>query len=121
MLMELSPIWLVAVNILAWLFIHLATAWAITQLPDRCFPTNNWLCLKRSWERNGRFYEQVCHIRVWKRLLPDAAAIFKKGFRKRAIDMKSPEYFERFQRETCRAEIVHWVVLFFSFVFFVWN
>jgi glycosyl-4,4'-diaponeurosporenoate acyltransferase len=33
----------------------------------------------------------------------------------------NPEYLSKFIIETGRAEIVHWIVILFSPVFFIWN
>lgn len=33
----------------------------------------------------------------------------------------SPAYLERFVRETCRGEAVHWVVFACALLFFLWN
>ena len=60
-------------------------------------------------------------MRRWKGLLPDGAALFKKGFRKKKLNARDPGYMERFVKETCRGEAVHWAVLGCSFLFFLWN
>lgn len=119
---ETVMLWgLVVVNILAWLLIHLGVASLGTQLaPDRFDPAG-WLFRGRRWERGGRFYEKWFVIKAWKGMLPDGAALFKQGFRKKTIRGHGAVYLNRFLIETCRSEVVHWIVLGCSLVFFFWN
>lgn len=112
---------IVVVNILVWLVIHLGMAWAGTRLPARLFSPRHWLYRARGWERGGRLYEQRLGIKRWKDRLPDGAALFAGGFRKAVLETKSPDYMQRFERETCRGEAVHWVVIVSSGFFFLWN
>jgi len=115
-------IWrLVVVNILTWLVIHLGVAGLGTRLAPTRFDPAGWLFRGRHWERGGRFYEAVFAIKVWKHRLPDGAALFKLGFRKKRIQGHGAVYLNRFLIETCRSEAVHWIVLGFSLVFFFWN
>ena len=121
MLVELSIPWLIAVNILAWLAIHLGVAWAGTRLPVRYFRSEQWLYRARSWERDGGLYEGLFGIKRWKDRLPDGAALFSGGFRKAALRSASAEHLERFIAETCRGEAVHWIVFAAAVLFFLWN
>ena len=59
--------------------------------------------------------------RSWKGMLPEGAAFFRGGFRKAKLLRRDPEYIERFIRETCRGELVHWVTLAFAPLFILWN
>ncbi|MDH4268926.1 MAG: glycosyl-4,4'-diaponeurosporenoate acyltransferase, partial [Dehalococcoidia bacterium] len=52
---------------------------------------------------------------------PDGAAVFKSGFRKKHLKNQDALYLQRFIIETCRAELAHWVIFVFSFLFFIWN
>jgi glycosyl-4,4'-diaponeurosporenoate acyltransferase len=121
MLVELPVLPLILINILAWLVIHMGAAWLGTQIPGRCFRTDQWLYRPRPWERKGQVYERTIRITAWKRLLPDGAALFRKGFRKKRLISRNQDYLEAFARETCRGEAVHWVVLGSSALFFLWN
>ncbi|MBN2310978.1 MAG: glycosyl-4,4'-diaponeurosporenoate acyltransferase [Candidatus Hydrogenedentes bacterium] len=121
MLIELPVLWLVIVNVAAWPAIHMAAAWAGTQLPVAWFNPAQWLYRERALERGGRLYERVFAIRRWKRRLPDGAALFKKGFRKKRLQTTERDYLLRFVQETCRGEAVHWAVLACSTLFFLWN
>ena len=121
MLIQLPVTWLVVANVLGWLVIHLGVAWLVTQFPDRIFRPDDWLYRSRKWESGGRLYEKMFRIRAWKNLLPDGAALFSKGFKKRHIESGKRAYLERFARETCRGELAHWIVLACSLLFFLWN
>ena len=121
MLVELPIVWLVVVNVTAWPVIHMGAAWLGTQLPVTMFPPDQWCFRERGWERGGGVYEKAFAVRLWKGRLPDGAALFKKGFRKKRLAARDPAYTERFIRETCRGEAVHWAVLVSSMLFFLWN
>jgi glycosyl-4,4'-diaponeurosporenoate acyltransferase len=47
--------------------------------------------------------------------------MFRGGFAKANLQTASPEYLERFLRETWRGELVHWLALLTIPVFGVWN
>ncbi|MFC1962208.1 glycosyl-4,4'-diaponeurosporenoate acyltransferase [Chloroflexota bacterium] len=85
------------------------------------FSTSSWLYRKRNWERNGRLYEKLFRLRTWKKRLPDGAAIFKNGFQKKHLKETNKDYFNSFIRETCRAELTHWIVFLFGPLFLIWN
>ena len=111
----------IALNTAAWLAIHLGVSYFSSRLPLAWFDPQGWLYRARGWERGGRTYERVFLIRAWKRHLPDGAALFRGGFRKRRMRGRSPHYCRTFVRETCRAELCHWLVFALVPLFFVWN
>jgi len=96
-------------------------AYIITIIPSSYINIKSWIYKNRNWEQNGRFYEKYFKIKSWKGMLPDGAALFKKGFRKKSLVSLDKEYLRQFVLETCRAEFVHWLVILFSPVFFIWN
>ena len=53
--------------------------------------------------------------------MPEGGGVFRGGFEKRKADTRSINYLETFARETCRAELVHWVIILLLPLFFVWN
>jgi glycosyl-4,4'-diaponeurosporenoate acyltransferase len=120
-LVQLSPGATVLVNVLGWLVVHLGVAWAVTQLDARRFDPRAWLFRERGRERAGQLYQRLFRIEAWKRLLPDGAALFRRGFRKKRLGNRSPEYLARFRVETCRSELAHWIVVGFAPLFFLWN
>lgn len=104
-----------------WFLIHMSVAYFITLVPERFINVRSWLYKQRNWEKDGIIYEQVFRIKSWKELLPDGSALFKKGFKKKRMVSLTKEYLEKFILEVCRAEMVHWIVILFSPVFFIWN
>ena len=121
MLVELSPLMLVVTDFAAWFIIHMAVAWAGTQLPDRLFRPDGFVCRIRPWEDGGRVYERLFRVSAWKDRLPDGAALFKRGFPKKSLLSRDPKYLARFVRETCRGEWVHWAAFWCAGLFFLWN
>lgn len=96
-------------------------AYIITIIPTSYINIRARIYKKRDWEQHGKIYEDVFRVKSWKGFLPDGSALFKKGFRKKSMVSKDMEYLHRFVIETCRAELVHWLVIVFSPVFFIWN
>ena len=96
-------------------------AYIITIIPSFYINVKSWIYKNRNWEQNGKIYEDIFKIKSWKGLLPDGAALFKKGFRKKSLVSSDENYLSQFVLETCRAEFVHWLVIIFSPVFFIWN
>ena len=121
MLIELSIAWVTALNVIAWLVIQFGLAWSFTQLAAERFDYRNRFARPTGWERDGRFYERACAIKRWKDKLPDASRIFRGGFAKAKLQTATPEYLERFLRETWRGEVVHWLALVTLPLFAIWN
>ena len=121
MLIELSIAWVIALNVIAWLVIQFGLAWGFTQLAADRFDPHNFFARTKKWERDGRFYEHAVGIKRWKDKLPDASRMFRGGFAKANLQTASPEFLERFLRETWRGELVHWLALFTLPVFCIWN
>jgi glycosyl-4,4'-diaponeurosporenoate acyltransferase len=120
-LIELSIAWVIALNIIAWLVIQFGLAWSFTQLGAERFDPHNFFARTKNWERDGRFYERALGIKRWKDKLPDASRMFRGGFAKANLQTASPEYLERFLRETWRGELVHWLALSTLPLFCIWN
>jgi glycosyl-4,4'-diaponeurosporenoate acyltransferase len=121
MLVQLSPGVTVLVDVVAWLVVHLSVAWAVTQLDAGRFDPRAWLFRERALERGGQLYQRLFRIEAWKRLLPDGARLFRRGFRKKHLGARGPAYLARFRVETCRSELAHWVVVACAPLFFLWN
>lgn len=117
----MPTLWTVLIDIAAWLVIHFGVSWAFSQPPATFFNPDHWLMRERAFEKDGRVYKSLFKVKAWKGRLPDGAALFKKGFRKKKMAESGPQYVELFIRETCRAEATHWVAFFFAFIFFIWN
>jgi glycosyl-4,4'-diaponeurosporenoate acyltransferase len=121
MLLYLPTLPTILLDIAAWLIIHMGVSYSMTHIPRRSFDTGFWLYKQRKWEKDGKIYVRIFRLRKWKKRLPDGAALFKKGFKKKHLKELDNVYLDDFIRETCRAELTHWIMFLFSLVFFIWN
>ena len=121
MILHLSSVLNIIIDVIAWLIIHASASLAIDKIPPDSFNPKSWLCKERRWENGGKIYQVLLRIKTWKGFLPDGAAVFRGGFRKKHLSYSNVEYIRRFAIETCRAELTHWVIFVFSIVFFIWN
>ncbi len=115
-----SPLLLVLLNSGSWFLIMFITGAIIQKMAIRRFRERGFLFRTREWEQHGAVYRRL-GVKKWKELLPDGAGIFSDGFRKRHMDEYDEFYLKRFILETCRAEMVHWVILAETPLFFLWN
>jgi len=99
----------------------MVVSYIMSRQPLTSFNIESWLFRKRDWEKNGKFYEKLFRLKSWKRRLPDGAAIFKNGFEKKRLKGTNKDYLDSFIRETCRAELTHWIVFLFGPLFLFWN
>jgi len=121
MLVHLPTFITILIDIAAWFVIHIGVSYIMSRQPLASFNKNSWFYRKRDWERNGKLYERLFRLKSWKRRLPDGAVIFKNGFEKKHLKETNKDYLDAFIRETCRAELTHWIVFLFGPLFFIWN
>jgi glycosyl-4,4'-diaponeurosporenoate acyltransferase len=121
MFFHLPTLITVAIDIITWFIIHLGVSYFFTRKPLREFNADSWFYRTRKWENEGTIYENFFGVKRWKHRLPDGAAIFKMGFEKKELKGVDREYLDKFIRDTCRAELIHWVIVLFSPLFFIWN
>lgn len=120
MWLELPPLWIVVLNLVAIPAIHLGISWGCTRLAPEAFPPESWLFRERPWERGGQVYQRLFRIRHWKSFLPDAAPWFD-GFAKAHLRGKDAAYLRTFLVETCRGEAAHWAQVLGLLVTLLWN
>ena len=121
-IIHLSTFWTVLLDIFAWFVIHMAVVLFMIRIPRDRFGPDSFLYRVRSWEIGGRLYEKVFRIKRWKSVLPDGARWMKgRGFPKKELASRSTQYLQAFIRETCRAELTHWLTMVFAPFFFLWN
>lgn len=121
MLVDMPTLWTILLDFVAWFVIHVGVSYVLARPTADSFEPDSWLYRRRRWERKGRTYEKLFGVKRWKRVLPDGAALFKSGFRKKRLQTADDAYFRLFVRETCRAELTHWIVFAFGPLFFMWN
>jgi glycosyl-4,4'-diaponeurosporenoate acyltransferase len=116
-----SIFWTVVLDCVAWVVISLGVSAIMTNLRRGYFNPQSWIFRKRIWENDSTIYDNIFFVKTWKGILPDGAALFTKGFRKRRLKGINKDYVRTFVAETCRSEAVHWVTMAFAPVFFLWN
>jgi glycosyl-4,4'-diaponeurosporenoate acyltransferase len=121
MIIHLSSPWMLALDFIAWLVINLSVAGVISMLPSSSFYPETWLFKERDREKQSRLYERLFKIKKWKGWLPDGAEVSRKAFKKKHLQTADSAYIQVFILETCRAEILHWIIFLFGFIFFIWN
>jgi glycosyl-4,4'-diaponeurosporenoate acyltransferase len=121
MLLHLPTLPAILLDIATWMIIHMGVSYLMTHIPLRSFDTGFWLYKQRKWEKDSKIYVRIFRLKKWKKRLPDGAALFKKGFKKKHLKELDSVYLDDFIRETCRAEFTHWIMFLFSSVFFIWN
>jgi glycosyl-4,4'-diaponeurosporenoate acyltransferase len=115
----LPGIWMVISFVGVWLVWQAGVSFLCTLIPDQWFHYDKGLFHSFRWE-NGMFYKTIIKVHIWKRLLPDGAAVTKGGFRKKKLNATSPEYIRKFLIESCRAELSHWLAIVPFWVFGFW-
>jgi glycosyl-4,4'-diaponeurosporenoate acyltransferase len=121
MIFHLSTLVTILIDIAAWFLIHMGVSFIMSRRKQDEFDPLSWLYLKRDWEKEGRIYVTIFRVKSWKKFLPDGAALFKGGFQKKRLRETNHSYLIAFIKETCRAELTHWIVLLCGFLFFIWN
>jgi len=110
-IIHLPTSWTILVDFVAWFIIHMGVVYFVVRIPLQRFDPHDWLFRKRFFR-----------IKKWKRYLPDGAPLLgSRGFPKKKLQEKTPEYLRAFLKETCRAELTHWLTLLFAPFFFLWN
>ncbi len=112
---------IIYINIFAWLIFHLLSALIGTVSPDSKLDAKSFVFRIRDWERKSDIYKNIFKVHKWKHLLPDAGSWFKNGFAKRKMSSLKSSYMQVFVRETCRAELIHWLGILPAALFFLWN
>lgn len=116
MWIEMPPLWIAVINIIAIPATHLLIAWWSTSLPAHLFDTRN----KPPAANPNPLYARLFMIRRWKNLLPDGS-FWLKGFPKAKLKSVKPEYLRTFILETRRGEFSHWIQMICISGFIAWN
>ena len=115
------PEWLmIASFFIVWPIFQAGFSLLANKIPDSRFNEESWFFGLHKWEQNGSIYEKVFKIRFWKRHLPDGAAVFDKGFKKKKLITLDRKYLKAFIKETCRAEWAHWMQITPFWLFGLW-
>ena len=121
MLVALSGIWLVVLNVMAWVALHLGIAYLCCRIPTPKLDHRRWLFRTRNWERGGAVYQAILRIRTWKSLLPSGGTALGADFSLAHVESRDPGYLQRWVSESCRAELTHWLAMSSVVLFVLWN
>lgn len=116
------PKWMmVASYFIVWPLINLAMSTIVNGMDDSLIDPGSFIFRTRKWEDGGRFYSRVFRVKKWKGLLPDGASISKRGLSKRNLESTDREYLEEFVKDTCRAELIHYLEILPFWIFGLWS
>lgn len=117
----LDPLETFLLDLIAWLIFHLGIGYSSSKIPLRWLNPNHPFFQTFSWEKNGRIYQQLFRVRVWKRFIPNGSRLYRGAFSIKNLPTHDPAYLERWLKESVRAEICHWAMIVPGFLFFLWN
>ena len=112
-----SDIWIIILSASLWIFFQLITTLISRKLPKKYFSPDAFLFKQRKWEKNGALYTDLFKVKLWKKYLPDGAAVTKNGYRKKNLRDFSEENLTLFLEETCRGELGHLLAILPFWVF----
>lgn len=107
-------------SILTFLLFSILITLISEKLPKSIYTTNNWLLRLRSWEKQGRIYQELFHVKAWKKSIPELSDFVKWVFPKKHIREFTNEYLQQYLFESCKSEITHWLIIFSSLLFYLW-
>ncbi len=114
----LSKGWELFLCFAIWIAISLSATYICLYLPEIIFNPRAFFFRPHPFEKEGQIYETLFKVKRWKHHLPDGGALWKKkGYKKRELENISEENLVRFLRESCRAELTHWLIILPFWVF----
>lgn len=120
-IIELSVVWTIVINIIAWAFFHMSLSFLTLFMPDHTFQNDHFLYKIKKWEKSGTIWKKYFRVKNWKTYIPDGAKLFKAGFEKKQLRGTEMSYLEKFILESRRAELTHWLQILPAGFFFFWN
>lgn len=114
-----TPLVAVAVSSTAWIVVSAIVGWRASSWTAERLDRPGPVTRLRHWEQDGRFWRRV-RVEHWKDRVPEAGALFPGGRSKRQLTGRSDADLRAFQRETVRAERVHWLILASSPIHALW-
>lgn len=95
--------------------------WGGLALPRSAFSENRFPYKEYDWERGGDFYEKF-GIKKWKTKVPDMSKITRVIFPKKLRKNMTSEDIDRLVKESCIAELSHYVLFVLSFgIYYIWK
>jgi glycosyl-4,4'-diaponeurosporenoate acyltransferase len=117
----LNPLATFVLDVIAWVFLHLGIGYCSSRIPVERFDIDKPFYKTRPWEKGGKIYQQLFHVRAWKRLIPPGSKLYRDAFSLQKLPNMDPAYLKLWLQESIRAEFCHWMMIWPGFVFFLWN
>ena len=108
------------ISLVIFLISTIAISYLSTKLPDKYYSYKHWIFKERNWEKQGRFYQKVFKVKLWKHRVPELADFIKTVFPKKFISEFNSEFLSKYLIESCKAELTHWCIIFSSALFLVY-
>ncbi len=108
-------------DIMMWVFFHLSIGWSSSRIPVSFFDPAQSRYQTKKWEKDGKIYQTLFHVRSWKRIIPSGAALYKDAYEIKNINSFSLDNIRIWLKESCRAEFCHTIMILPGFLFFLWN
>lgn len=90
-------------------------------LPRKAFDENSFPYRSFKWENNGKIYDKL-KVKKWKSVVPDMSMITKLIFPKRIRGSVTSADLDRLAKESCVAEMIHYVLCILSVGFYhIWR
>lgn len=120
-LIDLPKIWVILIDSAAWAIIQPLIGWLAFKFPDSWIDDDlPWFQVK-DWEDGGQLYQRWFRVRAWKHRVPSGGKLYAGGFSMTEITSWDRGTIARWVKESCRAELCHWVAILPSALFFLWN
>src|SRR5690606_7245210 len=116
-----NAIWLLVVNIVAWLIFHFLISALCFKIPLRFFQKDGAFFHIAKWEEDGKIWNRLFLVKKWKKHLIDGSSIAKKSYNKSHLHGTKRGDLLVFAAETKRAEMTHWLLILPVPLFFLWN
>lgn len=117
----LEAIWLIFINMVAWLIFHFGISALCFKIPVHYFLQDVLFLRIAKWEKNGKLWDRLFSVKKWKKHLIDGSSIVKKSYNKSHLHGSSIDNLRIFAAETKRAELTHWLLIVPAPLFFLWN
>lgn len=117
----LSPVDTLLLDVAAWVLFHVSIGFCSSRIPAEWLDPNKRFYQSFSWEKGGKIYQCLFRVRSWKRFIPDGSRLYRNAFSLQTLRRLEPVYLERWLKESVRAELCHWLMIFPSGFFFLWN
>jgi glycosyl-4,4'-diaponeurosporenoate acyltransferase len=101
------------------MIVHLGVAYIFRNINE--YNHKNFLFRIRNWEKHGLIYQKLFKIKKWKKLLPAGDELFKDIPHKKNLVKNDANTIHIFINETCRAEIIHFIIMLSSLLFFLFS